>query len=433
MSSLDQSLFEDDAWRLALEKYAAVSQLAVVLYDQDARTVGTPISSNRLQAVFQEYAYQPGVFDDCARACLAQDTPRPGVIMQQTNGLAVVGTPLVLEAQMAGAVVAGYALVEFCHSSTIELLARRANVPFQKLWDVVQQTRPIPQHRLGLQGELLQILGNTVLQQVVRTRHFQATAANLEARVKERTRDLAVANESLERELRDREQTELRARQLLTRLVTVQEEERRRIARDVHDNLGQQMVALRLKLDILQMHTDTPGWQNDLRQVQDLVRQLDQDLVSFTRELRPPLLEQFGFVEALRSFVGDWSRTHGIPGTLEEFGIDALQLSPSVEIHLLRVVQEALNNVYKHARATDVEVGLHAQHDRLVLTVADNGAGIDLNAQASDNARSGTGLLGMRERVWSMHGEFEIDARPGKGTTVIVTVPIGGGVLIANE
>jgi two-component system sensor histidine kinase DegS len=143
--------------------------------------------------------------------------------------------------------------------------------------------------------------------------------------------------------------------------------------------------------------------------------------------------KSLGFLGALRSFVGDWSRLHGIPGDFKEFGLDALQLSPAVEIHLFRIVQEALTNVFKHANASHVEVGLHEQQQRIVLTVADNGVGFDPNVASEHEAGSGAGLIGMRERVWSIHGELEIDARPGHGTTVIVTVPVDEGVLSANE
>jgi signal transduction histidine kinase len=425
MGERDHSLLADQVWRQALEKYAAVARLSVVLYDINTHTVGSPISPNTLHALFQEYGYEPGVFSACARQCLARNSStRTDVVIEQLLGLAVVGAPLILEGDIVGAAVAGYALVDLCQSSTIELLARRAKVPFRRLWTLAQQTRPISQHRLVLHGDLLQMLGNTVLEQVARTRQLQELAADLERRVNDRTLDLASANKSLEHELRERERAELRVRQLLARLVVVQEEERRRIARDVHDNLRQQLVALTLKLEVLQTQAvETIAWQSELQKLQELASLLDRDLVSLTRDLRPLLLEEFGLVRALRNFVGDWSRFHGVQADFHDFGTDDLQLSRDVETNLFRVVQESLNNVFKHARATNVEVTLQAHDTRVVLTVEDDGVGFDRTAIVDKDVGSGAGLIGMRERVWLIDGQLEIETTPGHGTTVIVTLP----------
>jgi signal transduction histidine kinase len=206
---------------------------------------------------------------------------------------------------------------------------------------------------------------------------------------------------------------------LATRLLSAQDEERQRIARDLHDNIGQQVTALRLLLQLMTMGEDVEGVRARVTQAQRVVEQLDRQLDFMTGELRPASLD-LGLTSALEQFVHEWSTTFGISADVHCAGIQ--RLHKDVETHLYRIVQEALNNVYKHARARHVSVVLERRDEGMVLVVEDDGQGFDREAQSRHQGRA-LGLLGMGERAQLIGGTLEIETARSKGTTIFVRVP----------
>jgi two-component system CheB/CheR fusion protein len=250
---------------------------------------------------------------------------------------------------------------------------------------------------------------------------LQRSREELELRVVERTRELADANEALRAEIVERQQIERSRIELLRKLVRTQEEERRRIARDIHDHLGQQSTALRLKLvtlkDVCKEHAD---WCEQIELVQTVAGQLDADVDFLAWELRPAALDDLGLSTALANFVKEWSSHFQIPAEYHTTGMDTGRPAPEVEINLYRIAQEALNNIYKHAHASRVDVLLERRDHSVVLIIEDDGVGLTENKPGQDR---GLGLLSMHERAALVGGKLEIESTPGEGMTIFARVP----------
>jgi len=245
----------------------------------------------------------------------------------------------------------------------------------------------------------------------------------LEDRVRSRTVELAEANVSLRAEITERIRTERSRVRLLRQIVRAQEDERRRIARDIHDHLGQQMTALRLSLDSLAQ--DVPGAElrQRLEQTQAIAGRLDADVDFLAWELRPAALDDLGLAPAIGNFVREWTKHSGIAAEFHTTGMEGQRLAPEAESALYRITQEALNNAMKYARPTGVDVLLERRGGQVVLIVEDDGVGFDPQRAAGDGA-GGLGLVGMRERATLVGGSLEIESRPGEGTTVFARVPV---------
>ncbi len=237
------------------------------------------------------------------------------------------------------------------------------------------------------------------------------------------------------RDITERTMSEKSSRdaEMMLRVIEAQEAERYRIAHDIHDHLGQRMTGLRFKLEALaDAARDNAELKGIADEVREMARRVDQDLAYLAWELRPAELEHSGLVEALQSFVREWSNQFGINAEFHasDFGAekDECRLVRNVETNLYRIVQEALNNVLKHSKATKVDVVLQLRSKDLILTIEDNGQGFDAETVAStDRKFGGKGLIGMRERAAWIGGSLEIESTARKGTTILVRTPCERG------
>lgn len=230
-------------------------------------------------------------------------------------------------------------------------------------------------------------------------------------------------HKSMQNQMAELKRVEAQRKHLLRQIVTAQESERRRISREVHDHLGQQLTGLRMKLAILRSRPEGTTLQSELDPVEDAVRQLDADLDFLARELRPAVLDDLGLPQAIANFLESWSKHGGVPADFEVSGLDQNRLPGELETVLYRVTQEALNNVAKHAKASNVAVLLHRNTTHVSLVIEDNGSGFDYNQQLI-TGENGLGLIGMRERVELTGGRLDIESRIDHGTTVAVRIPV---------
>lgn len=251
----------------------------------------------------------------------------------------------------------------------------------------------------------------------------------LETLVEERTAELEETNVSLRKEMSDRQRAEGERIALLRRIVTTQEDERRRIARDMHDQLGQQLTALRLKIATLaDRKTGDPSLVREIEGLQESAARLDSEVGFLAWELRPAALDDLGFVTATRNFVAEWGRHYQIPAELHAGNVEGQRLDAEVETNLYRITQEALNNIYKHAEAKNVNVVVERRKREIVLIVEDDGKGFEQSEiRLTKESGSGLGLVGMSERAAIVGGTLEIESAPGKGTTIFARVPIEEG------
>lgn len=216
-----------------------------------------------------------------------------------------------------------------------------------------------------------------------------------------------------------------RVRQLLARLITGQEDERQRIARDLHDHLGQQITALRLRTHILlQKLPAGHALRDELAELDALQADIDRDVSRLAWELRPPALDDLGLASALEQFVRQWSGRHGVAAEFKTDGHPE-RLEPHAETCLFRIAQESLHNVLKHSGATRVEISLVGDHSEVLLTVADNGVGFTYNRDHAPTPHGGMGLVGMKERAALARGVLEIDTTHGRGATIRARIPRG--------
>jgi signal transduction histidine kinase len=214
--------------------------------------------------------------------------------------------------------------------------------------------------------------------------------------------------------------------ELLKRLITAQEDERKRIARELHDNLGQLLVGLALRLEAMERLTTTDSQEARelLSQTQSLVNYGTNRMYDLILDLRPSSLDDLGLVAALRSHVQRAVNGTGIKVELDTGGLNG-RLPAEVETVLYRTIQEALNNVIRHANATYVYVGLMRRDHRLIGHIRDDGRGFDpLTLNGSLDSQRHLGLLGMKERVAQCGGRLEINSQPGQGTEVTIHIPL---------
>ena len=235
-----------------------------------------------------------------------------------------------------------------------------------------------------------------------------------------------IAFQNIARDITEEKRMQENLRYYLQEIARAQEEERRRIARELHDSTAQTLIALLHQLENLlgdkaklPVREAKALW-GFYEQIRDVLREVRR----FSRDLRPSILDDLGLLPALEWVTGELKKEYGVETTLEVVG-DVRRFSQEAELILFRIVQEALRNVAKHAQASKAEVKVEFEKQKTRVTISDDGIGFELPESLGDLPHTGKlGLAGMQERVQLLGGNLKLKSKLGKGTTVVATAPI---------
>lgn len=411
-------LLDPALWQDGLATYARGTNLAVALTDSAGRQLGSTINPRPTWSLL--HAKTPPTSSPSEGAaggvgcpfslaplkpcnCIADALARGSfVVARDRTGLVHFAVPLVLGEHPLGALVAGQVFDHYAEQLALEYVAKHLGLSPAPVWQAARLEHPVKRATLEVYADLLTTLGRTFLL----TRYHTIMAA--ERRGQERT---AEANEG-------------RAR-LLKQVMSAREEEQRRIARDLHDGIGQSLTSLLL---VLRATAESPTLEKARARLGEL-RGITASLLNEVRRLalglRPSVLDDLGLGAVLERYAADYTKAHGIAVDVYAPELALARLPAEVETALYRIAQETLTNVLKHAAAKTVSLVVRRESSGVHLTVEDDGRGFDNNAllQAPGTGK-GLGLLDIRERAALLNGSVTLESRPGSGTTVHVCIPL---------
>jgi two-component system sensor histidine kinase UhpB len=218
-------------------------------------------------------------------------------------------------------------------------------------------------------------------------------------------------------------------RKYLSQIIDAQENERRRISRELHDEIGQALYAIQFNLEMVDKdlpHT-TSVVRGRLVEAKSLSTQTLTVMRQLSLDLRPTMLDDLGLIPTLRWYIQNFSNRLGLCSNFETIGLEE-KLAPQIETALYRIIQEALNNIAKHAQADRVEISLVKRDSKICASIQDNGKGFDLDKVLHPQSpERGFGIVGIQERVSLLGGRMEIQSRPGFGTVISIEIPYERG------
>ena len=314
----------------------------------------------------------------------------------------------------------------------------------------------LPSDSPGTRDSMVRRAGNffaeaiTPIEKTHRTaREANAHFGRLNQRLCQRSEDLTVSNRQLKREILQRKDVEESLRKserhynqllvqswdmqeqlryLTRQLLLAQEEERKKISRELHDEIAQTLTGINVQLATLKTEatTNVKGLQKKIARTQRMVEKSVDIVHRFARELRPTVLDDLGLIPALHSFVKSLAKRTGIHIHLTVFAA-VEKLAGDKRTVLYRVAQEALTNVARHAQASLVDVSIEKLPHSICMKIKDDGKSFQVDRMLNARKNKRLGLLGMRERVEMVGGSFRVESAPGKGTTIRAQIPFTNG------
>ena len=306
--------------------------------------------------------------------------------------------------------------------ANVSILERPARVP--TIISVLRTAKRARNRQRQIQGLLLQ--------EKQSASKLRAARDQLERRVQERTSALSQTNLELKREIKDRNRAEAGLRTLAAKVLKIQDDERRRIARDLHDGIGQTLAgALMALAQARSAAASLPACEPALRQAEDLLQYGIREIRTVSHLLHPPLLDESGLMSAIRWYVEEFSKRSRIAVSLQ-LDEEGERLTQDIKTAVFRIVQEALTNVYRHSQAQVARIEIENDDTCLQLRIKDNGHGIPASmSSVTPNGKTGVGLASMRERATLLGGTFGIQS-DSEGTTLLVSIPIPEVLRVAS-
>lgn len=209
---------------------------------------------------------------------------------------------------------------------------------------------------------------------------------------------------------------------VLHRMIIAQEDERARISRDLHDELGQQVTALKFAVERAKRFCGEGEARENIEALAEVAESIDKSVDFLAWELRPALLDNVGLIAAVENYLAQWSSRAGVAAEMQRAGLSDRSLAPNVETNLYRIIQESLNNTHKHAEASRVDLFLEVRDHEIIVIIVDDGKGFSLRNKKK--LTKGLGLTGMRERASLLGGTLQLDSAPGSGTSIHLKVPL---------
>lgn len=330
-------------------------------------------------------------------------------------GLETLDLARMHEVALVSLVLPGYS------SSTSDGLMGRAGLFFAEAITPLEET-----HRGAREANLH--LNQMVQKLSHRTEELAASVADLKQEVAQRRvieESLRISEQTSSDLLRKSRELQEELRQLSRQLLSAQEEERKKISRELHDVIAQTLTGINVRLATLKTDStvSTQELQRKITSTQELVEKSVDIVHRFARELRPSVLDDLGLIPALQSFMSGFMKDTGIRVTLKTYaGIE--QADGNTRTVLYRIAQEALTNVARHAQASQAAVSIRNPDGGLCMEITDNGCGFEVDGTSQAKKKNNRlGLLGMRERVEMIGGTFCAESAPGKGTTIRVEIP----------
>ena len=434
--SLPKILLDPVIWQEALERFAAATNLAVLLTDTAGRALGNYINCRPTWSMLRRekllsigkcpFCIEPAATGrDCIKDSLETGTT---VMTADVSGLVHLTIPLFLFGQPLGALAAGQVFDRYPNHLLLHKVAEKLHVSSDKLWQCARLEFPLKRETLQVYGRLLETFADAFLQaryQTLMDTHRLADMTRLHDSSAQRAHEqgelAAQRQRQIELSARTLEDTRKELNAVNARLVSAHEEEHERMARELHDSLGQSIVALQLDINALQRkipNEDRERLDAEFKTISHQIRQIADEVRHLSHQLHPWLLSYLGLEKALQQIAQDLRKHHSLAVEFTSRNVPDV-IPPAVSLGIYRIVQESVYNIVRHSGSTTANISLIGTETSLEVWILDTGKGFEVS-----EIKRGLGLINMSHRTELLGGTFDVESHPGQGTKINARLPI---------